>query len=89
MSRIKKVLLILVSLYGAYIFATYIYFSAQPVSADYCPVALPGYKQPSLEDPDDLKHTYKLINDASCLNETRVYDVVVVKTVDDIAQAIA
>lgn len=50
---------------------------------------MPGELPLVLTDPIDPQHTFKTINDISCLNKTRVYDVISVKSVDDIQGALA
>lgn len=86
--RFKKILIFLSILFALYAIATYIYFSAEPLSLEYCPITIPGKPAISLEDPDFPDHQFKTINDASCLNETRIYDVIHVKTIDDIYNAL-
>ena len=73
---------------GIYGICTYIYFSAKPIFRDYCPITMPNKAPLILDDPIDPLHHFKTINDASCLNETRIYDVVTIKTVDDIYKAL-
>jgi len=84
----KKLLIFLAILIGIYVVGTYIYLSLEPAFKDYCPIYLPHKKPISLEDPAFPSHHFKLINDASCLNETRIYDIITVKTTDDILQAL-
>lgn len=71
-----------------YIIGTYIYFSAKPFSSYDCPVHIPNMLPILLEDPVYPGHHFKIINDISCLNETRVYDIIAVKSIDDIYQAL-
>jgi FAD/FMN-containing dehydrogenase len=85
MKRILFVCFALIALYGI---GTYIYFSAKPTVRDYCPITMPHREPLILEDPLDPHHRFKTINDVSCLNETRVYDIIVVKNSDDIRQAL-
>ena len=86
--RFKKVLIICGIIFGLYIIATYIYFSAEPLSLEHCPITIPNQVPLLLHDPHYPNHRFKTINDASCLNETRVYDVLKVKTIDDIYNAL-
>ncbi len=58
------------------------------MSLDACPITLADQAPIALEDPNYPQHQFKTINDASCLNETRVYDVIKVKTTDDIYKAL-
>src|ERR1700730_12687117 len=86
--NIKKILLACGIAFGIYAFGIYIYFSAQPAFKDYCPVQIPDKPPLLLDDLNDPNHKVKTINDASCLNETRVYDIISVKSVEDIKRAI-
>lgn len=86
--RYKKILIFLSILFAVYAIATYFYFSAEPISLEYCPITIPGKPAISLEDPHYPDHQFKTINDASCLNETRVFDIIQVKSVDAIYQAL-
>ncbi|CAN5133249.1 FAD-binding oxidoreductase [soil metagenome] len=86
--RFKKILIALGILFGLYAIATYFYFSAEPLSLEHCPITIPGQAPILLQNPNYPDHQFKTINDASCLNETRVYDVLTIKTVDDIYQAL-
>ncbi len=85
---LKKIVIIFSIIFGLYAVATYLYFSSEPVSRQDCPITIPGKPPIILEDPHYPEHTFKTINDISCLNETRVYDVVTIKNVDDIHQAL-
>lgn len=87
--RFKKILIIFSILFGLYAIATYFYFSAEPTFKDYCPITLPNQVPFILDDPQNPTHHFKTINDASCLNQTRVYDIIHVKTIDDIRKALA
>jgi len=87
--RLKKIVVVCALLIGVYLLGTFVYLSMEPALRDYCPVTVPGKAPLILNDPADPQHTFKTINDASCLNETRVYDIVAVKTIDDIKQALA
>ena len=51
-------------------------------------VQTPPQTDPCPLPQENPHHKYQLINDASCLNETRVYEIVPVKTIDDIRNAI-
>src|SRR5438270_426191 len=86
--RFKKALLICGLLGTIYIIGTYIYFSAKPFSSYDCPVHIPNTPPIPLEDPAYPGHHFKTINDASCLNETRVYDIIRVKSIEDIHHAV-
>ena len=85
---LKKILIIFGIIFGLYAIATYIYFSAEPISQEHCPITIPGQAPILLRDPNYPNHQFKTINDASCLNETRVYDVLKIKTIDDIYKAL-
>lgn len=85
---LKKIFFAIAIMGGIYAAITYVYFSAKPILHDYCPITIPGKAPIALNDPADPHHQFKTINDASCLNQTRVYDIIVVKTVDDIRQAL-
>jgi FAD/FMN-containing dehydrogenase len=85
---LKKALLICCVLGSIYVIGTYIYFSAKPFSSYDCPVHIPDTPPIPLEDPAYPGHHFKTINDASCLNETRVYDVIQVKSIEDIRHAL-
>lgn len=85
LKRVGLVVFVLVCLYGA---GVYLYFSWEPLSKDDCPITLPNALPFVLEDEHDPAHRFTTINDASCLNETRVYEVVEVKTIDDIRNAL-
>lgn len=84
----KKIFLVIAIIFSIYGFITYIYFSTKPALSDYCPITMPGESSLVLDDPMDPNHRFKTINDTSCLNQTRVYDIVVVHTIDDIRQAL-
>lgn len=86
--KFKKTLFICCLLGSAYIIGTYLYFSAKPSSLYDCPVRIPNTPAILLEDPAHPDHHFKTINDVSCLNETRVYDVIAVKSIDDIRHAL-
>jgi FAD/FMN-containing dehydrogenase len=77
-SSLKKVLLIGSFLFFAYAIAVFVYYSAAPSFEDYCPLWF--IKDSSLQG--------KVINDASCLNPTPVYDIIKVKTIEDIRNAL-
>lgn len=84
---IRKILFICTILIMIYVIGFYIYFSRKPLSRYECPIKMPNEVTIVLEDPNDSHHLFKTINDASCLNKTKVYDVLVIKTIDDIRQA--
>jgi FAD/FMN-containing dehydrogenase len=84
----KKILFIFIGVICIYGMSTYIYFSAKPTFRYYCPITMPNKAPILLDDPNDHHHTFKTINDTSCLNETRVYDIIAIKNSDDIRHAI-
>ncbi len=86
---LKKALLICCLLGSIYVIGTYIYFSAKPFSSYDCPVHIPNTPPIPLKDPAYPGHHFKTINDASCLNETRIYDAIQVKSTEDIRHALA
>lgn len=86
--RYKKFFVIISVLFGLYACSVYIYFSTRPLVNDYCPITMPDEKSFSLYDAAYPNHEFKTINDASCLNKTRVYDIIKVKSVDDIKNAL-
>jgi len=85
---IKKILPLLATLGALYLFGTYFYFSRQPISKNSCPITMPDQLPFVLHDPADPQHQFTTINDASCLNATRVYAIVPIKTIADIRQAL-
>jgi len=87
--RYKKIIITFGILFGIYAVGTYIYFSIEPLSKEDCPITIPGKAPLVLHDSNYPHHVFKITNDASCLNATRVYDMVAVKTIEDIAQALA
>ncbi len=86
--RLKKIVLIIAILLSIYLVISYFYLSMKPFVSDYCPITVPGAENISLTDLAFPDHTFKTINDASCLNQTRVYDIITIKTVDDIRRAL-
>lgn len=84
----RRALIIFAMVFGVYAVGLYLYFSAKPVSRYDCPITMPGEIPLVLDDPMDSSHHFSTINDASCLNRTRVYDIVVIKTIDDIRKAL-
>lgn len=85
----KKVVWLCIMAVGLlYGIGTYIYFSIEPAFKDYCPITMPDQEIFILEDPGNPHHRFKTINDASCLNQTRVYDIIPIKTIDDIRQTL-
>lgn len=84
----RTTITIFLILFAFYLAGTYIYFSMKPSSIYYCPIHMPDQKPIDLTDQSDPVHRYQTINDASCLNETRVYDIITVKTIDDIRKAL-
>ncbi len=83
----KKIFLILIAIFGAYALGIFVYYSASPPSQEYCPIRLSDHI--SFEDKSFPGHIFKAINDASCLNITRVYDIISVTTVEDIRKALS
>ena len=49
---------------------------------------MPGEQEIVLTDPAYQEHHFRTINDASCLNQTRVFDIVKVKSIVDIKQVL-
>lgn len=86
--RLKKILIIISVAFGIYAVGLYIYLSTKPLLTDYCPVTMPGQQKIELQDPAYPHHQFKTINDASCLNRTRVFDIVKIKSIDDITGAL-
>jgi FAD/FMN-containing dehydrogenase len=84
----KRTLIIGAVIFGVYAIGVYVYFSTRPTSRYDCPIMMPDAAPIVLDDPADPLHHFTTINDASCLNQTRVYDIVAVKTVDDIRRAL-
>lgn len=84
---IKKLLLIGLSLFLVYVVGLMIYYSAQPPSTSYCPIRSLG--KIDLIDKAHPNHLFKTIDDASCLNRTRVYDIVKVHNEEDIRKALS
>lgn len=84
---IKKLLLVGLSLFLVYVIGLMIYYSAQPPSESYCPIRSLGKIE--LVDKAYPHHLFKTINDASCLNQTRVYDIIKVHNTEDIRKALA
>ncbi len=78
MTTFKKLLLLCITLGVIYVGTVIVYYAATPLSPDYCPIRLNSDKSTS----------HKTINDASCLNETPVYDIATVSTVDEIRNAL-
>ena len=83
----RKALWLILPALGLYAIGTYIYFSIAPTFHDYCPITMPNHEPFILDDPNNPNHLFKTINDASCLNQTRVYDIIPIKTINDIHQA--
>lgn len=86
--KLKKLLYVIVIILAIYSIGLYIYLSAKPLFSDYCPITIQGKTLDPLEDIAYPGHTFKTINDASCLNQTRVFDIVKVTTLDDIRNAL-
>ncbi|MBA2306857.1 FAD-binding oxidoreductase [Candidatus Dependentiae bacterium] len=85
----KKKIFIVSSILAVYAVYRFIYFSLKPPSRYYCPVTIPGGRPLVLDDPSYKNHRFKTINDVSCLNETRVYDIIGITTPDDIRRALS
>jgi FAD/FMN-containing dehydrogenase len=86
--NIKKCLLFALVAGLIYLVMLYGYFGTSPRDIYYCPTTMPGQAPISLKDPQFPDHTFQTINDISCMNKTRVYDIVQVETEYDIQQAI-
>lgn len=86
--RFKKFLALLSILFGIYACSLYIYLSRRPSNTDYCPITLPEEKPIVLHDPAYPDHQFTTINDASCLNQTRIFDIIKIQTIDDVKQAL-
>lgn len=84
----KKIVISVIIIFFLYGIGTFIYFSGAPAYKDYCPITLPNQLSFILEDVKDPAHKYTTINDASCLNETRVYEIINIKTVAQIQEAL-
>lgn len=71
----KKLVYVTGTISALYIMSLYFYLSTKPLLSDYCPITIPGKVSDPLEDPAHPGHIFKTINDASCLNQTRVFDI--------------
>ncbi len=85
MNVFKKLLFGALAIFVVYILGLLIYYSATPTLEDYCPIHI---KKIALEDKAFPHHVFKAIDDASCLNRTRVYDIINVTHVDDVRRAL-
>ena len=73
------------------------YYAADPMGEKNCPPAFPAADDPSkattieAASPDSLAWSQKggVVNDASCIDETKVYGVIAVQRVEDVQQALA
>lgn len=86
--QLKKLIYVISVVSIVYIIGSYIYLSTKPLFSDECPVTIPGKVTDPLEDAAYPGHLFKTINDASCLNQTRVFDIIKVTTIDDIRNAL-
>lgn len=84
MAIFKRIFFISVTCILLYAMGAYIYFSSTPRFKDYCPNLI----DISLENKLFPGHTFKIINDFSCLNPTRVYDIIKITTIHDIYKAL-
>ena len=86
---IKKIITTILIIIVVYVGWEVIYFSTAPKFKYYCPDWSSITEEPiSLSDPAYPQHNFSLINDASCLNKTRVYDIIKVQSADDIRNAL-
>jgi len=89
MNRVRKIAITIIVIAIAFITWEIIYFSSAPPSKHYCPpLALMQKKHISLSDAAYPQHEFKIIDDASCLNKTRVYDVIAIHSIGDIRKAL-
>ena len=85
---IKITFIIIIIIFG-YVGWEIIYLSSAPTSKYYCPTWSLIKEEPiSLSDAAYPQHDFKIINDASCLNKTRVYDIIKVNSINDIHNAL-
>jgi len=84
----KKIVFTILILFAGYIISEIIYFSSAPTSEYYCPNLAQSLQTIVLSNTHFPEHRFNLINDVSCLNATRVYEIVTVHSYDDIRNAL-
>jgi len=89
MNVMRKIIFIIIVIIIGFVAWEIIYLSSAPTSKCYCPTwALIKEAPISLSDAAFPQHDFKIINDASCLNKTRVYDIIEVNSIDNIRSAL-
>jgi FAD/FMN-containing dehydrogenase len=88
MKNALKIIIFLGIIFGIYLVHEIIYLSTAPADKYECLNQLGPIFEPVLTDPLYPQHKFKTINDVSCQNLTRVYDIINVNSVDDIAKAL-
>lgn len=86
--NIKKYIFIAVGAGAVYIALFYSYFGKAPCTIYDCPTTMPDETTLVLRDPAFPGHQFTTINDVSCMNKTRVYEIVAVESDYDIRMAL-
>lgn len=88
MKNHKKLIIFLVIVFGLYVINETVYLSTAPTDKYECLNRLGSSEEIVLTDPLHPQHKFKTINDVSCQNLTRVYDIINVSSIEDIAKAL-
>ena len=88
MKILTKIIIFLSVILVVYLVSEVIYLSAAPYDKYECLNQLGQIEKPILTDPLYPDHIFKTINDVSCQNLKRVYDIIEVTSIYDISKAI-